>query len=66
MCAWDDGCSPNRDDVRGKLGNNRDVCAERNSSAWAKPEVCAGDDGCSPNRDVVSGKLNLYKTGLCR
>ena len=59
------GCSPDRDDVRGKLGFNRDVCAEGKSSVWARPEVCERDDGCFPNRVVVRGKLNLYKTGLC-
>ena len=57
VCACDDGCSPNRDDVRRKLWINRDVCAERKSSVRARPEVCARDDGCSPNRDVVRGKL---------
>ena len=35
------GCFPGRDDVRGKLGINRDVCAEENSSVRARPEVCA-------------------------
>ena len=52
------GCFPDRDDMRGNLGNHRDVCAEENSSVRARPEVCALDDGFSPNRDVVHGKLN--------